>query len=64
MWLKCLCTLSYLLGHVYVVIAPNDNDEHSEYWLDRCVEPKKKLKSYQVDDGFEYPIGYVIVVGT
>ena len=66
MWLKCLCTLSYLVGHLYVVIAPNDNDEHTEYWLARCVEPKKrKLTCHQVDnDGFQYPIGSIIVAGT
>ena len=46
MWLKCLCTLSYLVGHVYVVIAPNDNDEQTKYWLARCVEPE----NHQVDD--------------
>ena len=58
------CTLSYLVGYVYVVITPNDNDEHIEYGLARCVEPKKKLTCHQVDDdGFEYPIGFVIVVG-
>ena len=35
-------TLSYLVGHVYVVIAPNDKNKHTEYWIARCVEPKKK----------------------
>ena len=65
MWLKCLSTLSYLVGHVYVVIVPTDNDEQIEYWLARCVEPKKKLICHQVDDdGFEYPIGSIIVAGT
>lgn len=44
---------------------PSDNDEQTEYWLSRCVEPKKKLICHQVDDdGFEYPIGSVIVAGT
>jgi hypothetical protein len=29
------------------------------------VEPKKKLTCHQVDDdGFEYPIGFVVVAGT
>ena len=65
MWLKCLCTLSYLVGHVYAIIAPNDNDEKTENWLARCVEPKKKLTCHQVDDdGFEYPIGFVVIAGT
>ena len=36
------CTLFYLVGHVYVVIAHNDNDEKIEYWLARCIKPKKK----------------------
>ena len=49
----------------YVVIAPNDNDENTEYWLAKCVEPKKKFIFHQVDDdGFEYPIGSIIVAGT
>ena len=65
MWLKCFFTLSYLVGHVYVVIVPIDNDEQTEYSLARCVEPKKKLTCHQVDDdGFEYPIGSVVVAGT
>ena len=65
MWLKCLCTLSYLVGHVYVVIAPNENDRKTEYWLAICEEPKKKLICHQVDDDcFEYPIGSIIVAGT
>ena len=63
--IELLCTLSYLVGHVYAVIAPNDKNEHTEYCLARCVEPKKKLTCHQVDDdGFEYPIGPVIVTGT
>ena len=50
---------------MYAVIAPIDNDEQTEYWLARCVEPKKKLTCHQVDDdGFEYPIGSVVVAGT
>ena len=58
------CTLSYLVEHVYDVTSPNDNDELTEYWLARCVEPKKKMIFHQVDDdGFEYPIGSVIVAG-
>ena len=44
---------------------PSDNDELTEYWLARCVEPKKKLTCHQVDnDGFEYPIGSIIVADT
>ena len=65
MWLKCFFALSYLVGHVYVVIVPTDNDEQTEYWLARCVESKKKLTCHQVDDdGFEYPIGSIILAGT
>ena len=65
MWLKYFCNLSYLVGHVYVVIVLSDNDEQTEYWLARCVEPKKKLTCHQVDnDGFEYLIGSVVVDDT
>ena len=65
MWLNYLCTLSYLVGYVYDIIAPNDNDEQIKYWLARCVEHKKKLICHQVDDdGFEYPIGSIVVAGT
>jgi hypothetical protein len=50
---------------VYVVVAPEDNEEQTDYWLARCVQPKKKLICHEVDDdGFEYPIGSVVVVGT
>lgn len=50
---------------MYVVVAPEDNDEQVEYWLARCVEPKKKLICDQVDDdGFQYLVGSIVVVGT
>ena len=47
------------------MITPNDKYEQTKYWLARCVEPEKKLIYHQVDDdGFEYPVGSVIVAGT
>lgn len=52
-------------GHVYAVVAPEDNEEGTEYWLARCVEPKHKLTTPRVDDdGYDYPTGSVVVVGT
>ena len=46
-------------------MAPEGNEENIEYWLARCVERKHKLTSPRCDDdGFEYPIGSVVVVGT
>ena len=51
------------MGHVYVCIAPNDNDEQTKSRITRCVEPKKKM-SHQVDDDyFHYQIGFFVVVG-
>ena len=46
-------------------MAPEGNEENIEYWLARCVERKHKLTSPRCDDdGFEYPTGSVVVVGT
>lgn len=53
------------VGHVYAVVAPQGNEEQTEYWLARCVERKHKLVHTRVDDdNFEYPTGSVVVVGT
>ena len=50
-----------LAGHVYAVIAPEGNEEQTEYWLARCVETKHKLLTpREDDDGFHYPTGTVI----
>ena len=55
----------FFLGHVYVVVALEGNEEEIEYWLVKHVERKNKLVHPRVDDDkFEYPIGSVVVVGT
>ena len=55
---------NFFVGHVYVV-ALEGNEEDTEYWLARCVERKHNLVHPRADDDkFEYPIGYVVVVGT
>ena len=51
--------------HVYVVVAPEGDEEETKYWLARCVERKHKLVYPRVDDdNFEYLTGLVVVVGT
>jgi hypothetical protein len=50
---------------VYVVVAPEGNEEDTKYWLARFFERKHNLVHLRVDDDkFEYPIGFVVVVGT
>ncbi|XP_057855945.1 uncharacterized protein LOC131065462 [Cryptomeria japonica] len=52
-------------GHVYAVIADENNEEGTNYFLCRCIEAKKKLTSIVVDgEGIEYPIESVVVSGT
>jgi len=46
-------------------MACEGNEEELEYWLARCVERIHKLTYPQCDDdGFEYPIGFMVLVGT
>ena len=46
---------------MYVVVAPEGNEEEIKYWLAHCVETKHKLIAPQEnDDGFHYPTGTVI----
>lgn len=52
-------------GYVYVVVAPECNEEGIDYLLAQCVETKYKLTHTRVDDdGFEYPIRSMVIVGT
>ena len=52
-------------GHVYAVIADEDNEEGTNYYLCRCVEEKKKLEAPIVDgENIEYPTGSVVLTGT
>jgi len=54
-----------VVGHMYAIMEPEGNEEGIEYWLAQCVEIKHKLTHTRVyDDGFEYPTGSVMVVGT
>ena len=53
------------LGHVFALVAPQGNDEKSDYWLAHCVRGKQKLVQLITnDDGFTYPTSSVVVVGT
>ena len=52
-------------GHVFALVAPQGNDEKSDYWLACCVRGKQKLAQLITDDdGFTYPIGLVVVART
>ena len=52
-------------GHVFALVAPQGNDEKSNYWLARCVRGKQKhAQPITNDHGFTYPTGSVVVSGT
>ena len=52
-------------GHVFALVAPQGNDEKSDYWLARCVRGKKNLAQLIIDDdGFTYPTGSVVIART
>ncbi len=52
-------------GHVFVVIALEDNEEGIDYYLCHCVEAKQKLDHSVIDgEGLEYHVGAVVVTGT
>ena len=43
------------VGHVFIVIAPEDNGEWTDYYLCHCVEAKQKLDHSVIDgEGLEY----------
>ena len=51
--------------HVVVVIAPEDNEEGTNYYLCHCVRAKQKLDHSVIDgEGLEHHIGVVVVIGT
>ena len=51
--------------HVFALVAPQGNNEKSNYWLAHCVRGKQKLtQSITDDDGFTYPTSSVVVAGT
>ena len=52
-------------GHVFALVAPQENDDKSAYWLSHCVRGKQKLaQPITDDDGFTYPTGSMVVTGT
>ena len=52
-------------GHVFALVAPQGNDEKSDYWLAHCVRGKQKLtQPITDDDGFTYPTSLVVVART
>ena len=52
-------------GHVFVVIAPKDNEEGIDDYLCHFVQAKKKLDHSIIDgEGLEYHIGVVVVSNT
>ena len=52
-------------GHVFAIIASEDNEEGTYYYLCHCVQNKKKLDhSVIYGEGLEYHISVVVVIGT
>ena len=50
---------------MYAVVAEENNEEGTNYYLCHCVEPKRKLTTTIIDgEGIEYPIGFVVMTGT
>ena len=51
-------------GHIYVVVAPEDNEWGTDYWLARCIWGKQILNGSLIyDEGNEFPIGLIMVEG-
>ena len=58
------CTF-VIAGHVFVVIAPEYNEEGTYYYLCHCVQVKQKWDHSIIDgEGLEYHISAVVVIGT
>ena len=54
-----------IVGHIFVVIAPEDNEEGTTYYLCHFVQAKQKLDHSVIDgEGLEYHIGAMVVTGT
>ena len=52
-------------GHLFAIIAPEDNEEGTDYYLCHCVEAKKKLDHSVIDgEGLEYHVDAVVVTST
>ena len=51
--------------HVFALVAPQGNDDKSNYWSAHCVRGKQRLAQPIIDDdGLTYPTGSVVVAGT
>ena len=52
-------------GHVFSIIALEDNEEGIDYYLCRCVQAKQKLDHSVIDgEGLECHVGAVVVIDT
>ena len=61
--MTAFCTF-VIAGHIFVVIAPEDNEEGTYYYLCRCVQAKQKLDHLVIDgEGLEYHVSAVVVTG-
>ena len=59
--MTAFCTF-LTIGHVFVVIALEDNEEGIYYYLCLCVQAKQKLDHLVIDgEGLEYHIDAVVV---
>ena len=49
-------------GHIYAVVAPEDNEWGMDYWFAQCIRGRKILNISLIDDeGNEFPIGSMVV---
>ena len=62
--MTAFCTF-FTAGHVFSVIAPEDNEEGIDSYLCCCVQAKQKLDHLVIDgEGLEYHISVVVVTVT
>ena len=62
--MTAFCTF-FTVGHVFAIIALEDNEEGIDYYLYHCVQAKQKLDHLVIDgEGLEYHISVVVVTGT
>ena len=55
----------FQLGYVFALVAPQGNDDKSDYQLAHYVRGKQNLaQPITDDDGFKYPTSSVVVAGT
>ena len=52
-------------GHIFAIIAPEDNEEGTDYFLCHYVQAKQKLDHSVINgEGLEYHIGVLVVIDT